>query len=149
MVGWVSRGDALEARFRHLVALLDEGADDPSQLFAVLSGDCIAIAVELIGRHLVRADGEVETVVGDLQVEAAASGGRKIGAQVLLVGALVGSEAEIAIQAEDLDLDIRPQVALDLGEQRLHRLAHLLLVDLPVRLEVGLAVVTLQAVKEL
>ena len=84
-----------------------------------------------------------------MQVEAAGSGGGKVRAQMLLVGTLVGSEAKVAIQAEDLDLDVGPQVPLDLGEQRLHRLAHLLLVDLPVRLEVGLAVVTLQAVKEL
>src|SRR6266550_1650271 len=102
MIGSVAQGDALEARFRHLVTLLDEGADDPSQLFAVLSRDRVAIAVELIGRHVVRADGEVEAVVGDLQVEATGSGGGKVRAQVLLVGALVGSEAKIAIEAEDL-----------------------------------------------
>src|SRR5205814_7535888 len=95
VIGRVSRGDAPEARFRHLVALLDEGTDDPSQLFALLSRDRIAIAVQLIGRHLVRADGEVEAVVGDLQVETAGSGGGKVGAQMLLVGALVGGGAMI------------------------------------------------------
>src|SRR5437773_1438553 len=52
VIGRVTRGDALEARLRHLVALLDEGGDDPRQLFAVLSSDRIAKAVELIGRHL-------------------------------------------------------------------------------------------------
>jgi hypothetical protein len=68
---------------------------------------------------------------------------------MLFVGALIRREAKVAVEAEDLDLDIRPQIMLELGEQGLHRLSHLLLVDLSVGLEEGLAVVLLQAVKEL
>jgi hypothetical protein len=68
---------------------------------------------------------------------------------MFLVGALVWREAKVAVEAEDLDIDIRAQVLLELSQEGLHRLSHLLLVDLSVGLEVGLAVVTLQAVKEL
>ena len=71
MVDRVSGGDPLEARLGHPVAVLDEGGDDPSQLFAVLSGDRIAEAGELIGRHFVRTDRDVHPVVRDLEVHAA------------------------------------------------------------------------------
>jgi hypothetical protein len=68
---------------------------------------------------------------------------------MLLVRALIGREAKVAVEAEDLDLDIRPQVLFEFGEEGLHGLPHLLLVHLSVGLEKGLGVVTLQAVKEL
>src|SRR5439155_2972039 len=57
-------------------------------------------------------------------------------------------ESEVAIETEDLARQARPDVALELRDQRLHRLSHLLLVDLPVGLEVGLTVVLLEAAKE-
>src|SRR5438874_10054700 len=68
---------------------------------------------------------------------------------MLLIWALVGREAQVAVEAEDLDLHIRPQVSLELGKERFHRLAHLLYVHRSVGFEKGLAVVTLQAAKEL
>src|SRR5260370_14164172 len=47
MIGRVSGGDAFEARLGHLIAVLDQPADGPSHLFAVLSGDRVAQTREL------------------------------------------------------------------------------------------------------
>jgi hypothetical protein len=68
---------------------------------------------------------------------------------MLLVRALVGREAKVAVEPEDLGLDTRPQVLLEFLEKSLHRRSDLLFVDCSVGLEKGLAVVALQAVKEL
>src|SRR5438477_2799941 len=149
VIGRVSGWHALEARLGDLVAILDERGDDPGQFFAVLAGDRIAKASELIGGHLMSADRHVEPVVRDLEIKPARPAAGQIGAEMLLIWALVGREAQVAVEAEDLDLQIRPQVSLELGKERFHRLAHLLFVHRSVGFEKGLAVVTLQAAKEL
>jgi len=148
MIGRVAGGDPLEARLGHLVAIFDERGDDPGQLYAVLAGDRIAKASELIGGHLMGADGQVEAVVRDLEIKAARPPAGEIGPKMLLVGALIGREAQVAVEAEDLNLHIRSQVLLQLEQERFHGLAHLVFVDRSVGLEKGLAVVTLQAAKE-
>src|SRR6202140_5682708 len=150
MIGRVTGRDPFEARLGPLVAVRDKGGDDPIEFLAFLSGNRIAVAGELIGRHLMRTHGHVQAVVRDLEIDAAGPGAGQVRAQMFLVRALVWRKAQVAVEAEDLGLDIRlPQVLLQLAEQGLHRLSHLLLVDLSVGLEVGLAVVALQAVKEL
>ena len=149
MISWVSGRHALEARLGHLIAVLAERGNDPGQLLAVLAGDGIAKARELIECQLMRPDRGVQPVVRDLQVKAAGGSTGHVGAEMLLVRTLIGRESKVAVEAENLDLVPWPQVLLELGEERFHRLPHLFLVDRSVSLEVGLAVVTLQAVKEL
>src|ERR1700737_2047943 len=71
MIGGGSGGDAAGARLGHLVAVLDQGGDDPGELFAALSTHGITEASELIGRHFVRADCDVQPAVRNLGENAA------------------------------------------------------------------------------
>src|SRR5207249_5861235 len=81
-----------------------------------------------------------------LRVERHVAAAVEIGVDVQLVGRLVGREPNVTVRTRDTMR--RPELGLEVGEEREHRRLDLRFVLLAVRLEVSLVVVRAQAEEE-
>ena len=141
----------IDAARRPLEPLAAEGEAPPEQCrrrlrqagARIVLGDGLAVAGQLVPGHLVVATGHHQPRRRDLHVQAVAGPDHRAG--MGLVRRLVRAEPDVAVGAEELG---RPELGLQVGQQREHRTPHRKLVHLPMVGPVRLGVVRLQTFVE-